>query len=211
MIDILEDKNILTEDEKEIITNEVLGDRVAWVRGFGTSPRYPCYMHVLAARNPLDEEVIVSPWFDFFRVILDRFVDKHNLAPNGYKVLRSALNDQIHYTDKHGDIHLDYLKPNYLIILYLNDNDKGGTNVYDKVFEDINVPDNYYGNQNSVCLLNDDLEDGKIWDLPLKAHIKNEKFKISLYNGKYWHAACPGKLGQRRTICMFSIQPKEVI
>jgi hypothetical protein len=53
------------------------------------------------------------------------------------------------------------------------------------------------------------LEDGQVWNLPLKAHVKSEKFKVALYNGKYWHAACPGTLGQRRTVCVFSISPKE--
>ena len=206
MIDLLEDKNILTDAEKETITNEVLGSGVDWKRGFGTSTRYPCYMHALAARNPLDEEVIVSPWFGFFRPILDRFVEKHNIAPNGYKVLRSALNDQIYYTDAHGDIHIDYPQPNYLILLYLNDNDKGGTNVYDKVLEDIKIPSGQ-----PLILFNNSLEEGQVWDLPLKAHVKSEKFKMALYNGKYWHAACSGKLGQRRTICMFSIIPTELL
>ena len=141
MIDILEDKDVITEDEKQIIQNQVLDGTIPWERGHGTSTKYPCFMHVLSARNPENAEIITSDWFYFFKNIIDRFVEKHNICPEGYNVLRSALNDQLYYEDDHGDIHIDYDTPeNYLIIMYLNDNEKGGTNVYDYEYKDIKLP-----------------------------------------------------------------------
>ncbi len=204
MIDILEDKNVISDEEKQIIQDEILGMSMLWNRGYGTSERYPCYMHTLSARNSENKEIITSDWFYFFKNIVDRFVQKHDICPNGYKVLRSALNDQLYYEDEHGDIHVDYETPeNYLVIMYLNDNEKGGTNVYDYEYKDIKVP-----LKGITALFNNLLPDKQVWNLPLKKHIKNEAFKIAIFDGKYWHCACPGKLGQRRTICVFAISPK---
>jgi hypothetical protein len=201
---MLEDNEVLTDEEKATISEEVLGRSFNWNRSYGTSDRYPCYMHTLSARNDRDEEIPVSAWNPFFKNIINRFVEKHDIAPNGYKVLRAALNDQIHYSDPHGDIHIDYDTPsNYLIIIYLTDSEKGGTNIYDYTVDDIRPP------TNSLCLYNNFLEDGKVWELPLKKHVKCEKFKVSMFNGKYWHAACPRSEKERRTICVFSITTGE--
>ncbi len=204
MIDLLEDRDIITDSEKEFINNIVLGAETNWQYGYGTSRRYPCYMHVLSPRNDANEEIPWSPYFNFFKDIIDRFLNKHNLVPNGYKVLRSALNDQINHSDEHGDIHLDYPFDNYLIIIYLNDNDKGGTNVYDCTRDDLQT-----SHIKGTYLFNDDLSDGKIWELPLKKHVKNEAFKIALYNGKFWHSAGCGEHNKRRTICVFAIEPNK--
>ena len=205
MIDIIEDKDVITKEEKQIIQNQVLEGSIPWERGYGTSKRYPCFMHSLSARNPENAEIITSDWFYFFKNIVDRFVKKHNICPKGYKVLRSALNDQLYYTDEHGDIHIDYDTPeNYLVIMYLNDNEEGGTNVYDYTYKDIKLPD-----PSMYILYNELLPENQVWNLPLKKHITNEAFKIAIYNGKYWHCAGPGKLGQRRTICVFAISPNK--
>ncbi len=199
VLDVLEEYDAVTEGEKVTISRGILeGTTLPWYRNYGTSPRYLSYTHVLYGRNSKGEEQDVSPWALFFRTIMDRTIEKYNLAPRGYKVLRAALNEGLNYSDPHGDIHLDYPTNNYLLILYLTSS-SGGTNVYNYTREDPIKADN-------GVLLNSDIERG-VWDLPLKKHIKCEENKIGAFNGKYYHAACPRKVEERRTICVFAIEP----
>jgi hypothetical protein len=201
--DILEEYNVVTDSEKDLIDECLLS--MKWERGYGTTPRYPSYFHTLYARNDQNMEVTVSPWAEFFRGIIDRTIEKYNLAPNGYSILRAALNDGLNYSDPHGDIHLDYPFPNYLLLLYLTTS-SGGTNIYTYTREDPLQPLHTEG----LVLRNSDLEEG-VWHLPLKRHIKCEEYKIGAFNGKYWHTACPRKEQERRVVCVFSISPNEEV
>jgi hypothetical protein len=95
-------------------------------------PKHMMYAHTLMARkgNFLPEEGIVnSSYFGIAKSILLDICNKNNIQVD--TILRSAINNTIHYPDDGCGIHVDHEFPHFNFIYHINDTD-APTVVFDK-------------------------------------------------------------------------------
>ena len=91
---------------------------------------------------------------------------------------------------------MDYPENHYVAILYLNDA-PGNTLIFDK---QINFDD---GKECGV-ILHDSID----WEndpIPVKCEIKPEKYKMLLFDGRYYHALRPTTPGDLRLVCVYNV------
>jgi hypothetical protein len=131
---ILEDVCDLSEDEDQKISNEILGSWFPWFYNpITTSKKYFDIGHCLVKRPDVDdgrEGDIVSPIFQIFHNIFNKFCKSHNIKFN--KIHRAHINCSFYMPEEHGDIHIDHKFPHYNFLLYLNDFSKGSTYIFNE-------------------------------------------------------------------------------
>jgi hypothetical protein len=195
MIDYVEDHDIVTEEEREHITNDIVKSPYFpwfWMPS-SSSDAYPFYGHVLANRNDREETITNSEYYWNFYEIFDRMIQKHNLFPDGYVVMRAALNDSLSSKDPHCDPHVDHTIPHMVFILYLTEN-SGSTLIYNEKYED---------GKKSIYLNRDGIR-----DLSIKHTSDPVPFKMIGFDGLHYHSIKFKEPDERRVICVWTVRNK---
>lgn len=195
MIDFIEEKDILTGEEKDGINSGILHNPYFpwYYMPVSSSGDYPFYGHILADRNDKEVTIQNSPIYWYFYKIFDRVIKKHNLFPDGYVVMRAALNDSLSFNDNHCDPHVDHTLPHMVFILYLNEN-SGKTLVY---------ADKYEEDKESIYLNRLGIRELIVWK-----ESKPEPFKIIGFDGLHYHSIKFKKPNERRTVCVWTVRNK---
>lgn len=170
----IEDKNFLTNEQKEHLKNNVLGDNFPWYwsdHAVDEEDETGYFFHQVLLR-PDDrpfESRINSSYYEFFEDVFKSFCKNNNLE---YKeILRICLNASIPSKQKESFVHRDHDFPCKHALIYLSDltDNVGYTYIYE-----------------------DDKE-------TLIQKIKPEMFKGVCWDWKY-HSAEPPKYGRRVVI-----------
>ena len=156
-----------------------------------TSEKFPQFSHVMLARGGKS----ISPFYRFFNQLLTEFLNKHQIEYK--KVIRACLNLTYHNPDyDFYDPHVDYPENHYVAILYLNDA-PGNTLIFDKQI-------NFDDAKECGVILHDSID----WEnnpIPVKREIKPEKYKMLLFDGRYYHALRPTTPGDLRLVCVYNV------
>lgn len=192
---MIEDYDILTEEEQSRIGQEIVSNPYFpwyWMPS-SSSPDYPFYGHILATRNEHEVNVPTSDLYWHFYEIFDRFINKYNLYPDGYVVMRAALNDSLSSKDAHCDPHVDHTIPHMVFILYLTEN-SGETLIYDEKYED---------GKKSIYLNRDGIREMSIMHAS-----RPVPYKIIGFDGLHYHAIKFKEPDERRVICVWTVRKK---
>lgn len=199
---IIEDETILSDKEKEIITDHLykiwfhLSDK-------STTAKFPFYAHPMASRPVRDEDlnertkvIPVSKYFSFYHMLIGRFCHKHGIK---YKnIIRACINSTYYFPDyKFVDPHIDFTRDHLVIILYLNDV---------KVHKDHNstlIFDLEYDKENPITCY--DLEDHNQDDFTILKEVTPKFGKILCFDGKYFHSNKFPSPGENRIVCVFNL------
>ena len=124
---VIEDKNILTLEEKNHIQNYILGGDfpLYWNDDQTSSDNLPFFGHTLKHRQTKN---IHSEQYHFFEKIIIRFCEKHKIKIN--EILRGCINLTYPLNTKIGVIHKDHSFPHNQIIIYLTDSKNGYTYLF---------------------------------------------------------------------------------
>ena len=193
MIDFVEDRDILTEEEKFRLSEEIVNNSYFpwyWMPS-SSSDSYPFYGHILATRNDDEVTVPTTDLYWHFHEIFDRMIQKHNLFPDGYTVMRAALNDSLSSEDDHCDPHVDHTVPHMVFILYLTES-SGKTLVYKEKYEE---------GKESVYLNRLGIRDMEVFK-----ESSPEPFKIIGFDGLHYHSIKFKKPDERRVICVWTVR-----
>lgn len=134
---IIEDKNILTKEEKKYIDQVMLNNNFPfyWNENQTFTDNYPYFSHCLKCR---DTKEIRSNEYYFFEKIFNRFCKKHKITYT--EILRGCINLTYPLDVKIGHIHKDHDFPYKQVIIYLTNSDKAYTYLFnskDKVIKKI--------------------------------------------------------------------------
>lgn len=128
---LIEDENILNEEEKNLISNKILGDEFPfyWNSFQVHGDSYPYFSHVLLHRNMNEANSFV---FEFFYKILLKFCNKHSIRLE--KIYRGSINLLYPIENvKIGTIHKDHENFSHKqFILYLSNPNNGNTYLYNE-------------------------------------------------------------------------------
>jgi hypothetical protein len=124
---IIEDKNILTLEEKNHIENYILGSEFPfyWNDDQVQPDNLPFFGHTLKHRETKN---INSYEYYFFEKIIIRFCEKHKIKIN--EILRACINFTYPLNVKRGTIHRDHNFPHKQILIYLTDSKNGYTYIF---------------------------------------------------------------------------------
>ena len=194
------EENFLTDEENEIVQRDIIDNLdFPWYRiHYSTSPDYPFYSHTLATREEFIEEGesnLNSPWFEFFFAILQRFVQKHKLFKDDYKIMRCAINDTLSFPDEGCDIHVDYGEEHLIFMMYLTDC-SGDTVFYTKKWHTGDPP----------LYLNKHKNNKDYPKFDVKQRVTPKAGKMICYNGLNWHSHDWKKSNERRVVCIFALK-----
>jgi len=183
---IIEDKNIINNEEKDIINNQILGNEFPfyWHPYQIIGDDCPYMRHNIIDR---DTQEVRSNIINLFNPIVQRFLKKYNL--NFKKYLRGCINLTFPMkNDNIGKPHVDHIIPHSSMIIYLNDSD-GET-----IFFDYNY-DFLKDEQSNFIELNKNKK--------ILKEIKPEKYKIVYIKDSLFHCLrFPKK--DRRLISVFT-------
>ena len=118
----IEDKDFLSNEQKEYINNTILGNRFPMFLNkddVGNGNGNNWLSHTILERKELRaNNKVDNPYADFFFGMLTSFAKKHNI-PDG-ELLRCCVN--FNFSDKliKSDIHIDHDFPHNQLIIYLN-------------------------------------------------------------------------------------------
>jgi hypothetical protein len=186
-------ENFLTEDDLEIVDNNILSNNFHWYYSQdSTSSLFPFLSHVIYARNEHNEShdtksVSNSPLSYWVKPLVNRYCETYLGRPLE-KIYRSCLNlsQGWNMPYPHMEPHIDHQFDHYNLIVYLNDVESGGeTLLFDKYFcDDMNTC--YDVNQyNEVSILE---------------RIKPQKGKAVCFDGRIFHTMNNFTSNQRRVI-----------
>jgi|TARA_B110000503_G_scaffold65815_3_gene103349 hypothetical protein len=148
--EILYIENLIPETFQDSVIDRVQGDQhFPWFLlhrighpdhyGKGTTPNYvdPNITDDVGFFHMAFDGNVVSPYYDFFRSILEFFTEKTNIkVANMLRVrLRYTHKGYNHSAEKYASPHVDFYtgSPYYTLVYYVNDSD-GDTIIFDKIF-----------------------------------------------------------------------------
>ena len=133
---LIEDKNFLSDLQKDLIKNEVLGSSFPfyWEDSAAYENDGHGYLvHTILARpegRKQDDNRINSDYYEFFLSLFDTFCNKHNIKYR--EVLRMAINLTMNNGTPVSPTHIDHDFPHNQFLLYFNDSATSSTTIYDK-------------------------------------------------------------------------------
>ena len=172
----IEDKNFLTDQQKEIINKTILGENFPfyWNSNAIGDDNLSFFTHIILKRKEerIDNETGVNTnFYNFFLDVFNTFCNKHNIKYN--ELLRIAVNLSFNNGSKKSKVHKDHFFEHKQLLIYLND-------VKDK--------------NSHTCILN---EDKKLWK-----SITPEKYKAVCFGHRDHYAIMPKK--GRRLIAVYT-------
>jgi hypothetical protein len=196
---LIEDNEILDVNERNIIRNIIY--KIPFLYSLeSTSEKFPYYGHPLCMRPKFDKTFdsttkinVVSPHFDFFYKIVNRFCNKHNIKFTN--VIRSSINSTYYIPGyPYVDPHVDFSKPHVVLLMYLNEVSRASpTLIFNKTQK--------FDNQNTIL----DVSKFQNKLLLIKRKIYPKFGKIIAFDGKYYHSNKVPKPGENRIICVFNL------
>ena len=201
-MDLIENKNFLTEEELEEIkvleTNEFpwffnksSGDYNTKYNEIGADVGSQFFSHSIIPRYDYGVEPIInSDYYTFFNNIFERFCEKNGIK---YKrILRMCLN-LTYYTDKEFFVysHVDHPFPNRTTIMYLNKS-SGNTVLYKNKFIE--------NSSQNTGIPNDSKE------LEIDKEVTPELGKILSFDGLTYHTNRPCNVNENRIICVVTCE-----
>ena len=190
-----------SEDKSKVknILSQMLMQSKTWFpyHLYTTSSPFPANIHIMVDRPDNDvlfsqtseETIIKSPYYYFFRSLVDKFCKKHNLKFR--KVIRACINRTFNVSEHpHGDPHIDFTKDHIVILIYLSSSNVSPTIIFDKV-QNFDNPNEfvYYAPKT----------------FPIKKQILPEMGKIIAFDGKYYHTNAIPPPGEDRIVCAFNL------
>lgn len=103
-----------------------------WYYQQTTSPKYMGFLHTLLRRNKFERPEageVNSSFYEPFEAIFKRICLENNIPVT--TIFRAAINNNVHYPDKFGDIHVDHTFPHNNFLLFLNSFSGGSTYLFD--------------------------------------------------------------------------------
>lgn len=204
---IIEDTEILSDQEKQIISKEHFWNIPLYHTDKSTTEKFPFYGHTLSLRPHLnyDQEhtftedttiQVTSEFFFFYRDLVDRFCSKHQIR---YKnIIRSAINSTYYIPEyKFADPHVDFTQNHLVFLLYLNDPKNGNVGYNSTV-----IFDNEYSKDKPLVY---DLKQYDQNSFKIKREVFPELGKILCFDGKYYHANKMPNPGEFRFVCVFNL------
>ncbi len=133
---LIEDKDFLSNSQKTLIKNEVLGSSFPFYwedNAAYENDGHGYLVHTILERpeghRPEDNR-INSDYYDFFLGLFNTFCNKHNIA---YKeILRMAINLTMNNGTPVSPTHIDHNFPHNQFLLYFNNSPTSLTTIYDK-------------------------------------------------------------------------------
>ena len=145
--------------------------------------KYPCFTHILLPRYNYDTNKglrINSSFYPSFTSIVENICSKNKIKIK--RILRAALTLTWNFKGKHSKPHLDHPFEHINLIIYLNKFSKGSTFLFKETFNDT------AGRK-------------------VIKEMKADKGKYIIFPGANYHAAgFPGKAGEVRIICIYTIE-----
>jgi hypothetical protein len=202
---IIEDENLLSDKEKDIITNHLYKIPFTFINR-STTEKFPFYAHNMVSRPPYDLEKenkfsegysikIKSEYFSFYRMLLDRFCSVHGIKYRN--IIRSCINSTYYFPDYNFlDPHIDFSQKHLVILLYMNDVK------VDKNYNNTIVFDLEYSDGKPFCY---DLNEHPQDEFSIKKEVIPKLGKFLCFDGKYYHANKFPFPGQNRFVCVFNL------
>ena len=194
---IIEDREIITSYERGVIKSFIPNIDFYW-KPDSTTDKFPMYAHLMV-RRPQDDSSfnsqtpvnICSPYFEFFKGLVDRFCANHGLQYS--TVIRACINSTFHIPGyPHGDPHIDFTQSHMVLIIYLSEISlKSSTLIFNKQFDN-NFP--------PICDVNN-----RRHRFGIKKRIKPEFGKILAFDGKYYHSNKSPLPGETRMVAVFNL------
>ena len=190
-------------DRMKNLLSQMLMQPTTWFpyHRYTTSYLFPANIHVMVSRPDNDdlfsqtseEAIIESPYYYFFRSLVDKFCKKHNLKFR--KVIRACINRTFNVSEHpHGDPHIDFTKDHIVILIYLSSSNISSTIIFDKVQN--------FDNKNNVYSV---MKSRTPKTFPIKKQILPERGKIIAFDGKYYHTNAIPPPGEDRIVCAFNL------
>jgi len=133
-MNLISDKNFMSEEQKQYINNVVLKDNFPWYfmdNAVNKNDKNWFFFHIVVKRPEQcneHENRVNSEHANFFIEVLDNFCKKNKIEYT--KVFRIAVNLVVPNGVKESFIHEDHDFPHKQLIVYLTDNKESTTNIY---------------------------------------------------------------------------------
>lgn len=191
-------ENFLTEEELEIVDNNILSNEFPWFyHQDSTSSRFPFFAHVIYSRINEESEgasISNSSLSHFVNPIVKRFSEKY-LHKENIVICRSALNctigwnNEYEYTEPHVDHKFNHLN----LIVYLNDDyDSGETILFNRYLCE---------SDKKYCYSVDEYD-----ELQPIAKITPKKGKAVVFDGRIFHAMSNMNSNKKRVILVTTLK-----
>jgi hypothetical protein len=178
---------ISKKDLHEININVVRNDMFPWyVLPRPVSDNYPCMSHVLLPRYDYANNTgfkINSDLYEPMLHIIEGICKKHKIKIK--RILRAQFNLTWKFKGKYSTPHFDHDFPHKNIIIYLNKFTKGSTYLFKEKYND----------KKAKTIIKE---------------MKADEGKYIVFPGENYHAAgFPGKEGQLRMVCIFTLEEEK--
>ena len=177
----------LSKKEIDFLNNYIVNSDVFpwYVLPRPVSEKYPCMNHVLLPRYDYKNNTgfkINSGLYEPMLNIVEGICKKHRITIK--RILRAQFNLTWKFKGKYSTPHFDHDFPHKNVIIYLNKFTKGSTYLFKETYND----------KKAKTIIKE---------------MKSDKGKYIVYPGENYHAAgFPGKEGELRMICIFTLEEK---